>query len=151
MKTNPTRRLPGRCPQCDGTFLIDEGVNKCVACSRTIEGIQDMQRYYKYNRPEIEADLKALGRKAAREKWCIPGGTMSGLLARWAKKDKTPPPPPAPKPEKYLSVDGEGVIEMGEDHGPVLKPAGFPVLPAFSNDWTPEVQIKWLEAWTSRR
>jgi len=124
-KIKAVERLPGRCPHCDGTYVVTDGVNKCVACSRSIEGIQDMKSYYLKNKPAILADIKLQGSKAARKAWKIPAGTMNGLLARWSRNG-TPTPAPAKTP--------------------AIK-AGLPSFPAFDSSWTEAVALRWLEIW----
>jgi len=47
-----------------------------------------MRQYYIFNREDIEADIKRLGRRKARKKWRIPSPTLTGLLARWNKKEE---------------------------------------------------------------
>ncbi len=115
MTLNKTvERLPGRCPHCGGTFIIDEGVNKCLACSRTIEGIGGMKRYYIANQPELLANIAALGRYKTRLKWKIPSGTFTGLLRRWSNNGTPEPLPAAGEEPEGKSLDQKLVEAYAE-------------------------------------
>ncbi|KKN22388.1 hypothetical protein LCGC14_0915800 [marine sediment metagenome] len=114
-KTETVQRLHGRCPHCQGTYIVDAGVNTCLACSRTIEGVQDMRLYYDFNKKEIMTDIKQLRRPAALKKWGIPGGSINRLLTRWAKNG-TPEPEPAlredPEEKSLVEKLAEARIEI---------------------------------------
>jgi hypothetical protein len=86
----------------------------------------ERHKFYEDNKQSILSDVQSIGRPATSRKWGIPSGSLSLLLYRWGKESKgKPPPPPPPDPDSDI----------------------LPELPAFSNDWTPEVQLKWLEVY----
>lgn len=118
-------RLPGRCPNCSGTYILDDGVNKCVSCARTVETLKAKSRYYDANQEAILDDVKNLGRARARSRWKIPKGSFARLVLRWSK-DGAPAPAPAPAADGKLFV---------------------PALPAFDSSWSERIQEKWLEIW----
>jgi hypothetical protein len=75
----------------------------------------------------IIADLLSLGRMATSKRWGIPKTTLLYLEQRWLTER-----------QRALLADGS----------PPPLPSDLAILtefPAFSNDWTPEVQLKWLE------
>lgn len=120
------QRLPGRCPHCGGTYTLDEGVNKCLMCSRKVTRKPEKAAYYEYNREAILVDVKLIGRAATRGKWGIPQGSMSRLMKRWLNKNGS-----VPTPAKEPSIDGT-----------------WPLLPAFSSSWDTEVQLRWLDVYS---
>jgi len=100
-----------------------------MQCGRAWKKNYQVAEFYDSHKKEILADISEMGTVKAREKWQIPSPSMVGLLKRWLHTKES-----GPKPAPERSTDHHG-----------------PELPAFSNDWTPEVQIKWLETWASRR
>ncbi len=109
-------RLPGNCPHCGGTFMVDKDGNKCMACSRVCSTHPEMKLYYDFNKEAIQADIHRLGRKKARIKWGIPWGSYTGLLTRWSRNG-TPAPAPA----------GESMIIFSEEESPAGKTEPAPV------------------------
>jgi hypothetical protein len=91
--------------------------------------IMERHKFYEDNKQAILADVQSIGRTATCRKWNIPSGSLSILLRRWQEESRGKPPPPPPPPPGHNS----DII--------------LPELPAFSNDWTPEVQLKWLEVY----
>lgn len=85
--------------------------------------IMERHKYYEDNKQPILSDVQSIGRPATCRKWGMPSGSLSLILARWQKESKGNPPPPPPSHNSDILLE----------------------LPAFSNDWTPEVQMKWLE------
>jgi len=81
-------------------------------------------RYYEQNKEAIVKDMLEIGRKRTREKWGIPQPTIVYLEARWLTD------------QQRAQVTDAG-IPIGD--------GCLPMLPFFSNDWEPEVQVKWLE------
>jgi len=77
----------------------------------------------------ILADRKKLGSKKARLRWGIKSTTWFGLMKRWL----SPLEPPL-KPPSGPARPGEYKQEL-------------PPLPTFDNNWPPEVQVKWLDAY----
>ena len=131
--------------------MVEEGVNKCMACSRAIKGIGDKHLYYLKNKPAILADINLAGQTKARKKWLIPSGTLTGLLRRW-ERNGSPVPAPAPAADELKS---EGVITTPTPRIKAPAPApgdnGSRELPAWSNDWPEAVMLKWLEIYQERR
>ena len=139
--------IDSKCPRCKGTLTTDGGEPVCLNCgyrpiSRTdtaentdkdqdqvIEPRpKDPVKMVKWNakyRSLIRADYEALGKKATLKKWQITACSLGQLV----KNRKTPPSqqqPPDPEPNN--NRDG-------------------PDLPAFRNEWQPEVQIKWFDCY----
>lgn len=81
--------------------------------------IMERHKFYEDNKQPILSDVQSIGRQATCKKWGIASGVLSLLLKRWQKEGKPPPPPPT-----------DSIL---------------PELPAFSNDWTPEVQLAWFQ------
>lgn len=118
-------KLPGRCPHCGGTLFIEDGVNKCLACSREVEGPQAMYRYYEYNKEAIMASMEEVGIKKTTVKWKIPPGSIEKLRRRWSKNG-------TPEPGQAILPDGS---------------AGPYGLPPWSDSWPYAVMLQWLEYW----
>lgn len=122
-ETKAVERLPGRCPHCGGTFMVDEDGNKCTACSRVVKGNITKGLYYEYNKDAILADIKLIGRRDTSRKWKIPQGSFSRLLTRWSKN---------------------GAYDLAPA-GRKSRAAGPFGLPAWSDSWGTELQLKWLD------
>lgn len=122
-------RLIGTCPKCQGNMFDEDGAIKCLQCSKEIGTKQDRTDFYMANSAAILNSETAVGRTATIKRFNIPPGTMPGLLKRLAAKNGDKPAP-APGPKTTDAI---------------------PELPAFSNDWAPEVQLKWLDIWAKRR
>jgi len=105
--------------------MVEDGVNKCLACSRTIKGNHSKSKYHNYNKTAILADYAKIGQTSTCKKWNIPSGTIVGLVRRWGVK-------PLELPALELAKTGE---------------AGPFGLPAWSDSWGEELQLKWLEMW----
>ena len=118
-----------KCSHCGGKLLKDEDGRKCLQCGRLWRTNSEVAEFYDSHKKEILADIADMGRPKTGKKWQIPSPSITGLLKRWLGEK---PLGPKPAPER-----------SDNHHGPEL--------PAFSNDWTPEVQMKWLETWASRR
>jgi hypothetical protein len=87
---------------------------------------QVRHRYYEANKTDIIADIINIGPAAARKKWGIPTASYGFLTLRWQ-----------PEINKQAALLGHVGSSPSSN--------GLPRLPEFSNDWEPEVQIKWLD------
>ena len=118
-----------RCSHCGGNLLKEDGTRKCLQCGRTWRTIPEISEFYDSHKKEILADIADLGRVKAAAKWQIPDGSVSKILRRFLHQQG----------QENLPAPARSTNHQG------------PELPAFSNDWTPEVQIKWLEVYGQRR
>jgi len=110
------------CIHCGGSLIKDDGERKCLSCSRVWKTRTELHRFYEEHKTEILRDIAELGRPATLKKWQIPSTTMFSLLKSWLGSHESPAPVPAAP-----SSNGK-----------------LPELPAFSNEWTGEVQLAWL-------
>jgi len=76
------------------------------------------------NSQQILSDIQRMGEIKTREKWQMPASTWTGLMKRW----------------KLRAV--EHLSESPERSKTIM-----PAFPVFSDDWSPEVQLKWLETY----
>ena len=121
--------LLGTCPRCGGNMYWEDDGLKCLQCGNGPLLKAQKHAYLVVNRDRILADVDKLGFGVARRKWHLVSSTIHNLRKGW----KTHPVElPAPVQEPVTN-------------------SKLPELPAFSNDWAPAVQIKWLEAWQIRR
>ena len=113
-------KKPHKCQRCGGLAPYEEGVYKCMSC-----GYEEVDRHVFYefievNKSEILEDTKVLGTVKTRKKWQIPKDVWAVVIRRWGLK-KVWAVPPATN--------------------------GLPKLPAWRNDWPPELKVKWLETY----
>lgn len=122
-------KLLGKCPRCQGNLYDEHGTTKCLQCGYEISTPRDKRAWYQANKDAMVRDLVANGKEGVQRKWGIKSQLISHLK-------HTP---------LYHQLKGQPAV--------VTKPLAnhLPPLPAFSNDWSPEVQIKWLEVWGQRR
>lgn len=111
------------CIRCGGSLSRVDGAIKCIACGWEATTAQERHRFYVEHKEAIIKDIKELGPKATREKWQIPSGTMTGLKSKW----------------RILPE------QLRPDERPEPKLEHLPQLPPWNDNWTPEVQIKWLD------
>lgn len=92
------------------------------------EALSKLERHewFEVNRARILVDVERYGYSKAREKWDIVPATWSLTMRRW------------------------GVALVRQTWEPRRPENVGPQLPEFSNDWTPEVQLKWLEIYDKR-
>ena len=120
--------LIGICPKCQGNLYDEHDEIKCLQCGFEVNNIISRRKYYNTNFGAIMESYRQKGKKPTLARFKIPPGSLSRLL-RIAKKRNGGKPEPVP-----------AAIEAGS----------LPGLPAFSNDWPAEVQLKWLEVWAER-
>jgi hypothetical protein len=98
-------------------------------------------RYYEDNKEAIIADLLSQGRSATRKKWNIPKGSLGRLERKWLTEEQrlklsvnpdTPPGTPEPPHPSTTSAPSNGRL---------------PPFPPFSDNWEPEVQLSWIDAY----
>jgi hypothetical protein len=90
--------------------------------------------YYERNKQEIIKDLLAVGRLPTRKKWKISSSTLFTLEKRWLTADQK-----ATLDNITFSPIRKAILDMTQGNN------GLPQFPEFSNDWGPEVQLKWLD------
>lgn len=105
--------------------ITDAGKRMLKRTSPRSDGWKKHQ-YYEANKGEIIADLANLGMTATCKKWEIPSSTMVGLERRWGKAECQKEPP------------------REEPQG---NPGNLPAFPPFSDLWSAEVQVKWLDVY----
>jgi len=140
-------KVLGRCAVCGGTLFTEDGVRKCLACSREIRAYAAKKVFYDYNQAAILDSIKSQGRPKTTIAWRIPGSTLSYLVRRWSKNDDKPP---APGPDTTEEASPEIIKEIPEklsDHHKPPARAELPALPAWSDTWSEPVKLKWLEIW----
>ena len=120
------------CPKCGADLIKSNGGWYCPAfCGYDVRSAEEKHKFLIANLPDIKKDCLSIGVQRASKKWKI---SMDALY-------KTPEIHRAllmKKVEMLDNLDGNGA---SEDNG------ATPHLPEFSNEWTPEIQLKWLEIW----
>jgi hypothetical protein len=89
-------------------------------------------RYIEENKDAIIADLFNIGRIAVRVKWDIGNTSLYAFEKKWLTEGQR---------DRLTSI-GNILRQAPRSHNgqPIL-----PAFPAFSNQWDPETQLKWLE------
>lgn len=106
-----------KCKKCGGSLIDEYGIRRCIHCGTESINPRERHRYLEENKDEIIADFKKIGYKKTVLKWRLSTATIVKLREKW------------------------GIVSSrGNDNH-------LPSLPEFSNDWNPEVQLKWLEIW----
>jgi ribosomal protein S27AE len=125
------------CPECGGKLVPEEDRLVCSICGHPVFSKALRHKYLERNKNAIMKDLNILPRETVLKKWGIPASTLSQCLRRWKCK-------PAPKnfhpPRARLRLP--------------ITPGGngrLPAFPEFSNEWTPEVQLAWIECYAELR
>ena len=114
-----------KCRHCGGKLISEEGVLKCLSCGREQLSKRQARLYYESHKDEICADYQKMGRAATMAKWGMAAATLYSIL----KKEQIP-------------------LKRGSYHSSAPSHNGvLPPLPAYSNEWPLEVQIKWLETY----
>ena len=139
--------IDSKCAKCGGNITDDYGEPVCLQCGNRPLGqpragvVKDVtiapvvekrpndpkkaRVWFQKHFREVRADLLVIGNKPTCEKWGIPHQMIGHFLREHPiNKTSAAPGPPAPDPR------GRG-----------------PQLPAFSDSWQPEVQVKWLDTW----
>lgn len=121
--------LLGQCPKCGGNMYWEGDGLKCLQCGHGPLNKTQKHAYFLVNRDRILADIEKLGFGPTLRKWHLRSSNIHSLRHSASFLGLTGEPAPVPAPSRN----------------------GLPHLPEFSNDWSPEVQIKWLEIWAERR
>ena len=105
----------------------------------TDDPVAQREWYKKYKRQLIE-DLLKLGEKVFREKYLAPRQLLSHLKTDkyYKKLAKKAPPAPAAEPKAAKTKPGR----------PKETASALPQLPAWSEEWTDEIKLAWLEIYT---
>jgi len=135
--------IPGECKKCGQKveFPFDGiGEKRILSVGNIKRGGElkkkaERMKFYKENKEAIISDLAELGGPQTRKKWGIPSSTLAYLKKRWG-----------------MPVKGRGQKQTCEQAVPgkervSLRKDGLPPFPAFSENWAPEVQAKWLEVY----
>ncbi len=112
--------LCGRCPKCQGNLFDDHGTIKCLQCGWEKVGARERQLFYQANEADMVRDLVNLGKTKTLAKWGIKPQHISHLKMSALYKERT-----SHKVEADGQTDGKR-----------------PELPAFSDSWDPQVQLK---------
>jgi len=83
-------------------------------------------KYYEQNKDAIIADLSNLGRAAVRAKWGISKSALNNCEHKWLSDEQ----------RGQITLSGSRVKDTN---------GRLPAFPAFSNEWDPTTQCKWLE------
>ena len=135
--------IPGECKKCGQKveFPFDGiGEKRIISPGNIKEGgelnkKQGRKKFYDENKEAILADLTELGNKATAEKWDMPGSTLVGLKRRWGM------------PVEKRGGRRKTREKPSQDSASQALRDGLPPFPAFSENWAPEVQAKWLEVY----
>jgi len=113
----------GKCPTCDGSLLWEDGVRKCMACSREIRKLHDLKQFYNHNKDQIITSVKNLGQPKSAQLWKMSTSTLHTKIKSWGYREgRTTKAVPAPS-------DNHHRLE----------------LPPWSDNWPESVQLKWLD------
>lgn len=117
-----------RCPKCKSNNLVKEdGRQKCLSCGYEIVSKREKHAFIIANAKEIANDYLELGYEKTIYKWRI---SKTALYAIPEIKEVR-----IQRPQLYVKpTDGQ-----------------MPDLPQFSNEWSSEVQLKWLEIWEKQK
>jgi hypothetical protein len=88
--------------------------------------------YIEENKDAIIGDLFNIGRSATRLKWYIGNSALRKFEMKWLTEKQR---------ERLTSIGNILRQAAGSHNGQQALPA----FPAFSNQWDPEIQLKWLE------
>ncbi len=115
-------KKPHKCRQCGGVapYDVDEGGYKCPTCGRLEVARHILYEFVEVNKVEILEDAQKLGTQKTRVNWGIPKDMWAVIIRRWGLRKVWAVPPST---------------------------NGLPKLPAWRNDWPPELKVKWLEAY----
>jgi hypothetical protein len=114
-----------KCPKCNNPMHLKDGKYVCSVCSCEIMTRQSKRDYFEAEKENILDDIKTIGRPKTCTKWGISCSTLAGLIKRW------------------------GIASTRLRKSPAVSPTNHatPPLPPFNDNWAPEVQLAWLEAW----
>jgi len=111
------------CPKCGAPAIKSDGGWHCSAmCGHDNMSALEKHTFIQTNIKEIVNDFRTKGSVKTIDRWKISSSTLYNL----------PEIREIVEHKAYSRFSGDGAI---------------PSLPEFSNDWTPEVQLKWLEIW----
>lgn len=136
--------IDSKCAKCGGTITDDGERPVCINCGyeplakpapgviKNVEAVVTVEKrpnnpekarvWFHKHLQEVQADLLAIGNKATCEKWGIKHQMVSHIKSSRPAAKNT-----------------------------AAAPGSAPQLPAFSDSWQPEVQIKWLDVWLAIR
>jgi hypothetical protein len=94
-------------------------------------GHDEAHNFYEKHKSEIIIDLLTFGRVGTRKKWNIKASSsLFTLESRWLT------------PAQKARVDSVDVKSLGHSH------IELPQFPGFSNDWQPQVQLRWFDLYS---
>ena len=105
----------------------------------------DLERVLSLNREAIIADYHRIGEEKTLNKWGIPPEKWAEIKGKWGilgepvkAELSTEKPENVSENIDYINI---GKLEVK------LIDSGLPSFPAFSNDWTEAVQLRWIDAY----
>lgn len=114
------------CGKCGAPLIKSDGGSYCSAmCGNEVKSTEERHKFLKANLDEIIGDCLFRGVVKTAAKWQISENCLY----------KTP------EIHEALERKRAGLLEVPSTNG------ATPKLPEFSNDWTSEVQLKWLGIW----
>jgi DNA-directed RNA polymerase subunit RPC12/RpoP len=120
------------CPKCKGKLRWDNEEKEfvCLTCGYRRRSSLSKHKFYELNKKEILADFNTLGVSGMRKKWGIPNSSWVQLRERWG-----------------VGIEAEQPLQAVST--PNGKAPQLPEFPPFSDNWVPEVQLKWLDIWAN--
>jgi len=124
MTTEPTR-----CEHCNGQIVKEHDRLFCLQCGRDAMTRWGRAKWFKAHKEEMIEDLLKMGREKTMAKWRLTPQGLGFLTRDPLYKEKAGVKEPA-----ATAQDNQ-----------------LPPLPEWRDNWDPEVQVKWLEAWMEAR
>ena len=117
-------KKPHKCRRCGGSTCLEDGIFKCLSCGEEEVDKHQRHEFLESNKMEILRDVLAIGPAKTQQKWGLPPLTWQTLKHRWQLR-------------KVWWAPGMHLFQRD----------GLPRLPAWRNDWPPELKLKWLETY----
>lgn len=112
------------CPHCKLNNLMKEGKKRiCLSCGREVKNATEKHKFIELNEEEIVQDYLVRGCSETTRKWGISTSTLYRL-------------------EGIREIMGQRHLANMDNH------RHLPQMPEFSNEWTSDVQMKWLEIYS---
>lgn len=120
------------CPKCQGQLINENGRPVCLQCGHEPLTAVEHRKWYKDSVHEMINDLLANGPEAVEKKWRVKPQMIGHLRLHphYLKNLKGPTEDTPVRPMKKTT-----------------EKQGLPPLPSFNDNWSSEVQVKWLTVW----